>query len=259
MKRMVRFFASLIMITYCNSVFAVSVNIQEPDFYPSAGQNTRSLSVVNDGDEPYAGELTYVLRTHDINGKEIHTQSNNFSIFPERFVVPPGEEVAVTLTWKGGEPVPQEQAYRIILKEKKAKVYTEDTKAAQKAKRSRFGFAVFTEYHKSVFVHPQHEKPALEMSAVEPVVSAGINKLKLTLVNFGNAKQVMKDATLTVYRVNEKGEKVKGMSSDLAPSELKGAILVLPKETRVFYLPWPKELTVGPLKGTFTFEKTEDL
>lgn len=210
------------------------------EFTPSGPGADQSFRVENDTNQPAAVQLTMVHRDMNVEGQEKLTDAeNDFTVFPPQMVLLPHEARAVRVQWLGDPHPKTELTYRLIVEQ----LPVELSQVPQRGGQVR----ITVRYETAIYVLPQGARGDLSVEKAEPSRGPnGANMLALTLQNKGNAHALVQDPILTLRAAG-------GSTVTLnTAAQLNGMINenVLAGHTRVFLLPWPSGLPVGPVEAS---------
>jgi len=245
-------------------IFSLDISIENNEFHPYSKDTVKTVLIKNDGDSIYAGEILIKKRKDKNSGEEQLTPCTDFSFYPSRILLPPDEEISVTVTWIGPSNIDSEQAYRFIVSQKNFSNRVIGDKKVEK--EPKFNLSVYLDMHKSLFVLPDKGKAdtqLISLSVTKNFLSISssknvhsIPKIKLVLLNKGNLKEIISNVSLVIYSLNEFGQKVESSKFSFSPKELQGRFLILPRGEREFILDWPEKFPVSEsISGTIDFQR----
>lgn len=212
---------------------------------PSGQSATASFVVTNMETTKLAVQITIVPREPDVNGKEEYKESEKtdemFRIFPNQIVLEPKAVRTVRVSYIGTPTIGSELAFRIIAEE--LPVDLDDPKKVYTKAMAKITLA--TRYIGSLYVSPKSAKA--EIVAEAKPSKEDPTKMVLSINNKGSLHQVYKKPSLKVLSTTN-GKEFIFPDAQLVPLTSQN---VLAGRTRVYNLPWPKELpTDGPVKVT---------
>jgi fimbrial chaperone protein len=208
---------------------------------PSGPGANQLFQVENETDVPAAVQISIVHREMAADGKEALTDAEaDFVVFPAQLVLLAHETRTVRVQWLGDPQIKAEAPYRIIFEQLPVTLSTAPGKGAQ--------IAVIVRYEGALYLQPPGVKPAVAVTAAEPVSEAdNRRKLAIDVTNRGTAHAVIYNPTV----VAEGG----GKSVTLKTDQLDGLAgqNVLAGHSRRFLVPWPAGLPIGPVRVTLDF------
>jgi len=210
-------------------------------FAPYGSESKKIYQAENETDAPMAVQISLKRREMALDGSEtLSDAEEDFVVFPPQFVLGPGQVRSIRVQWLG-DPQPEvELAYRIIAEQLPVDFRPQDG--------SNIQFLV--RYVGSLYIVPpgaQSDVALVEAEAVRD--GAGLRRLALTLDNRGNTHVRLRNPELSVA---SKRDSTRGELTGEALKELRGENL-LAKSRRRFLLPWPEEVTFGPIDVEFDF------
>jgi len=205
----------------------------EMEFAPAGRGATQIFRLENDTAEPVAVEISLLARRMTEQGEDqLDPASDKFAVFPEQVVLQPNQSQSVRVQWMGDANPSQELAFRLIAEQLPVDLGKAPLPGGQ--------VRLLVRYVASVYVTPPTAKPDVAVTALAPQGKT----LAVTVANRGNARQILRDAVLTINgggkTVTLRGEQLNGL----------GGENVLAGSTRKFSIPLPTGLPQGPLSAT---------
>lgn len=238
--RRLAFSAAVATLLGTGSAGAFQITPITQEFAPSGRGANQSFQVVNDRDEQVTVSVAITTRTMDIDGKEVHEPTDDFTLFPTEIVLPPKGTQVVRARWVGDAAPKSELAYRIIAEE-----------TPVKAPRTAPGASIYmtVRYVGSLYVVPANARPNVSVVSAQPVTGVdGKPKLEVIVENKGTAHAILDEPILTVTSGSvTKTLDAAAMNGNL-PEEN-----VLAQHQRRFRLTWPEGLPRGPLSAKLSF------
>jgi fimbrial chaperone protein len=212
-------------------------------FEPSGKNATQTFQVTNDSDQQVTVTIKITTREVDVNGKEVHNPTKDFSAFPSEIVLPPHGMQVVRAKWMG-DPAPKtELAYRLIAEE-----------TPLKTRRDTPGASIYmtVRYVGSLYVLPKGARSDVKVKSATPVSGpAGKPMLELLVENAGSAHAVLENPTLTLKSGN--------VTKVLRANEIDGVLQgenVLAQHQRKLTVAAPQGLPAGPIEAALTINPT---
>lgn len=205
----------------------------EMEFAPSGRGATQIFRLENDTAEPVAIEVSLLARRMTEQGEDqLDPAADKFTVFPEQVVLQANQSQSVRVQWMGDANPSQELAFRLIAEQLPVDLGKAPLPGGQ--------VRLLVRYVASVYITPQGAKPDPVVTSVAPQGKA----LAVTVANRGTARQILRDATLTVTgggkTLTLRGDQLAGLAGE---NVLAGA-------TRRFSIPLPAGLPQGPLSAT---------
>ncbi|MBX7231635.1 MAG: hypothetical protein K1X29_06070 [Bdellovibrionales bacterium] len=215
---------------------------------PTGPGATVSFSVTNLDATKIPVQISIVSREPDMMGKETYKVTpeaakeiaKKFNIYPPQLVLNPKETRTIRVSWIGESNSPVEIPFRIIAEE--LPIDLDDPNKVYKNAVAKI--AISTRYIGSLYITPTGAKPKLKVEAFP--AKENKENLVLQIENEGTAHQVIKNPKLTISLTATKDAKPILISGNSLRDLFNQNILA--KKSRMFILPWPKELTRGNLK-----------
>lgn len=241
-------FMGLILFTATEASASFEFNPIVAQLAPTGPGATISFSVTNLDTTKIPVQISIVSREPDIMGKETYKVTpeaakeiaKKFNIYPPQLVLNPKETRTIRVSWIGESSSPVEIPFRIIAEELPI-----DLENPQKVYKNAVAkIAISTRYIGSLYITPPGAKPKLKVEAFP--AKENKDNLVLQIENEGTAHQVIKNPKLTLSLTATKEAKPLLISGN----DLKDLFNqnILAKKSRMFILPWPKELARGNLK-----------
>jgi fimbrial chaperone protein len=217
---------------------------------PSGSGASASYQAINSTNGKVAIQIAIVAREPNQKGDEVYKESDEvdeqFKIFPSQLVLNAGESRTVRITYIGPQKFTTEKAFRVLAEE--LPVDLEDPN--KKVNKAVARINITTKYVGSLYVTPAGAAPKVE---VEAKASEGAKNqmLVVTVKNPGTAHVMLKSPTLKIQP--QKG----GTETQLTGTDLKDLAgqNVLAGKSRVFEVPWPKNVPVGAMKASLDWAK----
>lgn len=206
------------------------------EFEPTGRGANQVFQVENDRDEPVTVTIDMARRIVDIDGRETHEATEDFTVFPTEIILQPKSSRVVRVQWIG-EPAPaSELSYRLIAEETPLNM-----------KRETPGASVFltVRYIGSIYIVP---KSARHKLVVASAGAAAGSQLEIVLENQGNRHAIIDSPTLTVT-----GGGVTRTVDAKALAETLNGENILAGGKRRFVLPWPAGLPVGAVSADLKY------
>lgn len=181
------------------------------------------------------------------NGEEDRPDTTEVAVFPSQFLLEAKESKSVKVSWQGGESVPNEKAYRIIVEE----VPVEFT--AKTANRG--AVRILINYVGSVYVNSEKTEGNLILEKVES--STEDNKsLSMLFTNKGNGHVILKSPSIELTAKASAGLPEKKYLFDKTTlTQAEGKNILALSKLRV-KIPKPNDLVgYSDFEWKFTYEK----
>lgn len=231
------------ILLHSGGALALEVTPLLREFTPSGPGATQAFELLNEGSAPIALELSFMKREVNQEGRDTLTPAaDDFLIFPEQFILSPGQRQTVRASWVG-DPAPRsELSYRIIFEQ--LPVQALDGGALETV-RGQVQFII--KFVGSVYIRPPGAQPQIQLKSVAMRRDAkGAPGLELVLSNTGPARGMILDLALTLTQTETK-QSVVLTGERLEP--LRGT-LVHAGSQRLMLVAWPPELVPGPIEGS---------
>jgi len=230
MKRTIA--AALLALIAVASTYAFSFSPITKDLDPSGPGASTNFTAVNDTDETVALRISLWARSQDRSGKdELQAADGDFTVYPSRITLKPGESQRVRVRYQGGPVSGRERAYRIVAEQ--LPVVFGDTPQAG-------GLKILFRYVGSVYVHDGPAKSEVRLVSCERETGEEGDVLAISLENRGAGHAILTEPSLTLV--------ADGIEIRLGPDALSGlsGSNVLAGSTLDFRFPWPRGLTGSP-------------
>jgi fimbrial chaperone protein len=209
-------------------------------FTPAGPGAVQTYAVRNPGAEAVAISISVHTRAVDVEGVE-HNQSaeDDFLVYPPQFIVPPGGQQTVRVSWLGTPSPEGELAFRLVVDQ----LPIEALEAGARASGRPVGSVrLLHTYRGSIYIRPAKARPALavERAALEKDAQ-GRPALAVLLSNAGSARAPLLEQQLQV-RARKGGQSV---VLPAARNEGTLSLVVMAGGKRRLRLPWPEGLPVG--------------
>jgi len=203
MGKFIRFIQSFFVLIVC--VLSSKANATF-EFSPitlsltTTGKTNHAIAqVINRDSTPVPIVIRVTERKQLVNGEEERPDTNDIAVFPSQFLLDPKETKSIKISWQGGETLPAERAYRIIVEEVPVEF------SAKSADRG--AVRILINYVGSIYVNSDKTSGDL---VLESVSGAQDNKtLNLLFSNKGTAHTFLKAPSieLTAKAINGLPEK----------------------------------------------------
>lgn len=181
---------------------AISVEIENPYFYPADGKLNQICFVKNIGETVCAAEIQPKNWSMSLLGEDLMTDTSDFLVYPNKFLLKPGESVAATVSWMGPMDLLYERAYRLVVQEipissKLKEKYLGKTPEKNDS-GSSFGITVVLRFLKNIYASPQNAAPNVALTSVK--LKKNSNDLILVLENRGTKHYSTQSITLAFQK-----------------------------------------------------------
>jgi fimbrial chaperone protein len=220
-------------------------------FEPAGAGATQSYQIINDSAEQIAVELSMVKRKISLEGEETTEKADDdFLVFPSQIILPPQGVQSVRVTWLGNPNPEKELAYRLVAEQLPINLKKPEPSAPE---TTSGGIKMMFRYMGSVYIRPKNVQSKVVLNDITHEKGKdGNDLLVITFDNQGTRRAVLSELNLNL--TSEKGSQI-----NLKSEELQGVNngVILAGNQRRFSIPWPKQLPVGKVTGTFTFKDVE--
>ncbi|MBD2136250.1 molecular chaperone [Anabaena sp. FACHB-1237] len=254
MKLSVRHFFNFIFFVILSGIspaLAFKLDPISRVFEPAGVGATQSYKIINDTSEKIAVEVSMVERKISIDGQETTEKADgDFLIYPSQIILPPQGVQSVRVTWLGNPNPEKELTYRLVAEQ--LAVNLKDPKQSQ-LETTTGGIKVMFRYMGSVYIRPKNAQSKVLLNGItHEKGKEGNDLLVITFDNQGTRRAVLSELNLNL--TSEKGTQL-----TLKPEHLQGVNngVILAGNQRRFSIPWPKQLPVGKVTGTFTFKDVQ--
>ena len=210
-------------------------------FAPYGPDSKKTYRAENESAAPMAVQISLKRRQMALDGSEtLSDAEEDFVVFPPQFLLGPGQVRSIRVQWLG-DPQPEvEFAYRIIAEQLPVDLQPQDGPNLQ----------FLTRYAGALYIVPPGAQSGVALVDAQAVQDgAGLRRLALTLENRGNTHVRLRAPELSIA---SKRDRTRGALTGEALKGLRGENL-LAKNRRRFLLPWPQEVTFGPVDVEFDF------
>ncbi|CAD0225465.1 fimbria/pilus periplasmic chaperone [Planktothrix agardhii 1029] len=250
MKISVRHFFSFILFIILSGIspaLAFKLDPISRVFEPAGAGATQSYEVINDSAEQIAVELSMAERKISLEGQETtESADDDFLVYPSQIVLPPQGVQSVRVTWLGNPNPEKELAYRIIAEQLPINLNNPEESQAE---TTSGGVKVMFRYMGSVYIRPKNAESKVVLNGITHEKGTdGNDRLVITFDNQGTRRAVLSELNLNLTS--------QGSQLTLKPEQLEGVNngVILAGNQRRFSMPWPQQLPIGEVTGTFTFK-----
>lgn len=228
--RYILFFAVVLSSLYLHA-FKLSPMVAQ--FATEGDGKTTSFFIENTSEERVAVQIDIFYRTQDEAGKEVRTETKDFTVYPSQIVLKPKQKRTIRVTWQGVQKVTKELAYRLVAEELPI-----DLQKKKKEQRTNINFLL--KYVASLYVVPDGAKPKVVVKAAKKKKVKGQEMMELTLENKGKAHKVLNEIIIKA-KSGKKEVLVDQKSLEVFATEN-----LLAETERTFLFPWPKGVAEKP-------------
>jgi len=250
MKISVRHFLSFIFFIILSGISPALAFRLEPIsrvFEPAGAGATQSYEVINDSAEQIAVELSMAERKISLEGQETtESADDDFLVYPSQIVLPPQGVQSVRVTWLGNPNPEKELAYRMIAEQLPINLNNPEESQAETTSGA---IKVMFRYMGSVYIRPKNAESKVVLNGITHEKGTdGNDRLVITFDNQGTRRAVLSELNLNLTS--------QGSQLTLKPEQLEGVNngVILAGNQRRFSMPWPQQLPIGEVTGTFTFK-----
>ncbi|WP_313655274.1 fimbrial biogenesis chaperone [Planktothrix agardhii] len=250
MKISVRHFFSFILFIILSAIspaLAFKLDPISRVFEPAGAGATQSYQVINDSAEQIAVELSIAERKISLEGQETtESADDDFLVYPSQIVLPPQGVQSVRVTWLGNPNPEKELAYRIIAEQLPINLNNPEESQAETTSGA---VKVMFRYMGSVYIRPKNAESKVVLNGITHEKGTdGNDRLVITFDNQGTRRAVLSELNLNLTS--------QGSQLTLKPEQLEGVNngVILAGNQRRFSIPWPQQLPIGEVTGTFTFK-----
>lgn len=250
MKRSLRHFLSFIFFIILSGISPALAFRLEPIsrvFEPAGAGATQSYEVINDSAEQIAVELSMAERKISLEGQETtESADDDFLVYPSQIVLPPQGVQSVRVTWLGNPNPEKELAYRMIAEQLPINLNNPEESQAETTSGA---IKVMFRYIGSVYIRPKNAESKVVLNGITHEKGTdGNDRLVITFDNQGTRRAVLSELNLNLTS--------QGSQLTLKPEQLEGVNngVILAGNQRRFSMPWPQQLPIGEVTGTFTFK-----
>lgn len=250
MKISVRHFFSFILFIILSGISPALAFKLEPIsrvFEPAGAGATQSYQVINDSAEQIAVELSMAERKISLEGQETtESADDDFLVYPSQIVLPPQGVQSVRVIWLGNPNPEKELAYRMIAEQLPINLNNPEESQAETTSGA---VKVMFRYMGSVYIRPKNAESKVVLNGITHEKGTdGNDRLVITFDNQGTRRAVLSELNLNLTS--------QGSQLTLKPEQLEGVNngVILAGNQRRFSMPWPQQLPIGEVTGTFTFK-----
>lgn len=212
----------------------------EMELEPSGRGATQIFRVENDNRDAVAIEIKILARKMGMNGEDVLSETGDeFVVFPEQMILQPGENQSLRVQWVGDPKPDHELPYRLIAEQLPIDIGKAPANGGQ--------VRLLVRYVASLYIEPPGVKAAVSFVSAKQETTPQGPALAIVLRNDGNARQIMKEPTVTLSgggkTVTLKAEQLAGLVGEN----------LLGGTTRQFLIPVPAGLPAGALTGSIAF------
>ncbi len=186
-------------------------------------------------------------RKISLEGQETtESADDDFLVYPSQIVLPPQGVQSVRVTWLGNPNPEKELAYRIIAEQLPINLNNPEESQAE---TTSGGVKVMFRYMGSVYIRPKNAESKVVLNGITHEKGTdGNDRLVITFDNQGTRRAVLSELNLNLTS--------QGSQLTLKPEQLEGVNngVILAGNQRRFSMPWPQQLPIGEVTGTFTFK-----
>lgn len=253
MKRSLRHFLSFIFFIILSGISPALAFRLEPIsrvFEPAGAGATQSYEVINDSAEQIAVELSMAERKISLEGQETtESADDDFLVYPSQIVLPPQGVQSVRVTWLGNPNPEKELAYRMIAEQLPINLKNPEESQSETTSGA---IKVMFRYIGSVYIRPKNAESKVVLNGITHEKGTdGNDRLVITFENQGTRRAVLSELNLNLTS--------QGSQLTLKPEQLEGVNngVILAGNQRRFSMPWPQQLPIGEVTGTFTFKDVD--
>ena len=225
-----------------SSAVAFKISPMIAEMAPAGPRARLNYLVESDSPVSTAIQIGVVRREQAEDGTEyLPNADDEFLVFPAQFVLQPNEKQIVQVQWLGQVYPERELAYRIV-----AEQLPVDLNAPADGKNN---MQLLVRYLTAVYIVPSgiHSNAAADL-VVDPAEADsdahGQRTMDILVSNRGPTHIQLRNVQLTIRSVD--GDKTVTLPSRRLPSSMLGEN-ILAGSIRSFRIPWPPELSVGPI------------
>ncbi len=241
---------TMLLLFYVGELYSISISFPNNEVLYNKVNTQTTLEIFNEKDTFYAGEVNIYNRTHE-NGNEINTTANsNFIIIPSKLLLPPQEQVTITILYKGAPILEEEKAFRVLVSELS---FTPNQVNSDVGRQLNLNVKV--NYLNSFYIYPQNTNGDVQLISIFAKKSIDLNDptIELKFKNKGKKHVPLKNITLDLFkRQGATIQKDSNYKYDLS-TLISGATL-LPGEEKTEIIPWPKDYPYGDIEGGLIFK-----
>jgi fimbrial chaperone protein len=215
------------------NLFAYQFSPLEQVFGPTGADSTKTYTILNDGDDSIAIEISALFRDQDELGVEVNSPATAyFSIVPNKVIVKPQSSQIVRVQYRGPKTVTNELSFRLKAEQ------IPYSKGKDSTEKGMFNFLYI--YTTSLYVAPSKAIENVMVKSIAPAVSdEGAETMAITVSNLGNVHQLLVASILEI--TDSKGNSVT-LEGTEALSGFDG-MNVLARKTVTKQVPWPTTLS----------------
>lgn len=206
------------------------------EFEPTGRGANQVFQVENDRDEPVTVTIAMAKRVVDIDGRESHEATEDFTVFPTEIILQPKASRVVRVQWIGEAAPSTELSYRLIAEETPLNM-----------KRDTPGASVFltVRYIGSIYIVPKGARHKVVVASAGPAAGS---QLEVVLENQGNRHAIIDSPALSVTS----GGVTKAVDAKALGTALAGENILAGGKRRLV-LPWPAGLPAGPVTAELKY------
>lgn len=237
-KRIVAMIA--VSVLTASSVNGYDLNPIVMQLAPSGPGATQTVLITNTHDVPIAIEVRAFKRQQLSDGTEARAPEEDLIISPPQMVIAPKASQSFKVQWVGDPAPEKELAYRIVSSQLPIKFKNQSDGAVSVRVDMSY------RYEAALYIVPPRSTPLATLVSVAQIVGDdGENWLETKILSDGTRRAILDNPSLTLTPVN--GAQSVTLEGDTLAGLANQNILV--GNERVFRLPWPEGLEVGPVKG----------
>jgi fimbrial chaperone protein len=184
------FSLTVISLLLASHVWGLNLEPLSMQFKPEGRQSIRTFRVSNTHKNSIAVRISMTTRELMPDGTEKRSPADSeFTVFPDRLFIAPGQSQAVRVQWKGESSLTQEKSYRIIAEQ----LPVQDITSGTGQDEGGISLSFLYKYVGSVYITPDNAKEDIVISG-----AAENSKYILKFENRGSAHAVMEDAEITL-------------------------------------------------------------
>lgn len=199
--------AYLFCIAVAGNLWGLNLEPLSMSFSTSGRQSIKTFRVANDQDQPIAVRIYMTTRELMPDGSEERKPADSdFTVFPQRLFLVPGQNQAVRVQWKGLRSAESELAYRIIAEQLPVKDGNADS--AQALERGGVALNFLYRFVGAVYVTPENARENIILKGVFPAENSGntgSNRVELHFENTGTSHAIITNGEIAVYAVDSDG------------------------------------------------------
>lgn len=245
-------YSPIALLIFSATTYGFGVNPMVAEFDPNAPRSQQTFVLENRSDMDTPVEIVVARPTTGENSQEILEEGKGedlFLILPQQLVLPANSKRSVKVLYVGN-PMDQEETYRILFKELPVDVSESVENLAEG--ESSFTMRVVMQYHTRVWLTPSGLKEDLKVTNFKKVsVSTpktkyangtqtgepeALDMLELTIANDGNKHGYIRYPTITMVKVAGKPVVLDRQDIDTISGQV-----IFQKSEKTFRIPWKQE------------------